>query len=215
MTKVFVSHSHKDNNIVTTFVNDLRDAGVSVWVDLQEISVGFFMDRINIGLRESDWFVIVITNNSLVSEPVKTEMSAGQGLVWAKKMRAVIPFIGSDYDTNLMEPLWQALHRYDSVKDGYSRAFKGLLGAIGHPIVEPLSLRVLKHDVKGIPEAEWKDVPLAQTTSMPVEDPMISQIEQAMHALHAPPAVPARPSAPDLDTEISQQLHRLFDADGH
>ncbi len=133
MPKKFVSHSHKDNQLVVPFVEDLRNAGLEVWVDLEQIDHDDFIKRMNQGLAVSDWVVLVQTPHSLPARSTAVEMEINAAL--AKKLRGalrdVIPFIMAPCDANEVPDIWQALHHYDAVRDGYARALTGLLRALG------------------------------------------------------------------------------------
>lgn len=131
--RVFISHSHKDNAFVTGFVEDLRKAGVSVWVDLSEIKHSDFLKMINEGLDQSDWCVLVLSPNSVPknSPYVEIEVNAAHAMVVNRQLKAVIPFIIAPYDARDVPPTWRTLHAYDMTAHGYEAALAGLLKAIG------------------------------------------------------------------------------------
>ena len=207
--KVFVSHSHKDNDIVVTFVKDLLSVGLDVWVDLVGISSGNFMDRINAALRESEWFVLMVTPHSLASDPVRMEVGAALNMAFSRELRAVIPFVGKPFDLITMEPLWRPLHRYDAVEHGYTSAFRGLLNALGKPAVTPLSIQTLGHDIQGIPLATPQDIQKFQS-----ENTLLRQVEAEALRPHPPAAPPAAApkASPSSDAEIRDQLNLLFES---
>jgi parallel beta-helix repeat protein len=129
---VFVSHSHKDDTFTNRLVSDLRGAGADVWVDTDEIRSDDFIAKINQGLTNRQWLVLVMTPDSLRSPWVEREVNAGLQLTSTGRMRAVIPVLALECDSAAIPPLWATLHRYDAVKD-YSSALEGLLLAIGLP----------------------------------------------------------------------------------
>ncbi|WP_338286520.1 toll/interleukin-1 receptor domain-containing protein [Luteolibacter sp. LG18] len=73
---VFLSHSSKDKPFVRQLAADLTNAGVTVWLDERRILVGdSIVEKIGQGLAESDFFLIVLSENSVVSEWVKRELN--------------------------------------------------------------------------------------------------------------------------------------------
>ena len=69
-------HSSKDKPFVRKLAADLVASGVKVWLDEQRILVGDSVpEKIAQGLAESDFFLIVVSNNSVASAWVKKELS--------------------------------------------------------------------------------------------------------------------------------------------
>jgi hypothetical protein len=72
----FLSHSSKDKSFVRHLAADLVAHGVKVWLDEQQILVGDSIpEKIAQGLAESDFFLIVVSRNSLESPWVKKELN--------------------------------------------------------------------------------------------------------------------------------------------
>jgi len=73
----FISHSAKDKPFVRKLAADLVASGVKVWLDEQRILVGDSIpEKIAQGLAESDFFLIVVSQNSVASSWVKKELSS-------------------------------------------------------------------------------------------------------------------------------------------
>lgn len=73
----FISHSTKDKPFVRKLAADLVANGVKVWLDEQRILVGDSVpEKIAQGLAESDFFLIVVSQNSAESAWVKKELSS-------------------------------------------------------------------------------------------------------------------------------------------
>ncbi len=73
----FISHSNKDKPFVRKLAADLVASGVKVWLDEQNILVGDSIpEKIAQGLAESDFFLIVISENSVNSAWVKRELNS-------------------------------------------------------------------------------------------------------------------------------------------
>ena len=128
--RVFVSHSHKNDDFTARFVTDLRAAGVEVWVDMVNMQHGDFITRISEALKVSEWLILVLTPEALASPAVQTEVHAAINRVWRKRMKGFIPFMALSCDTDEIPAMWDTFHRYDATSD-YKSALAGLLRALG------------------------------------------------------------------------------------
>ena len=73
--KIFISYCHKDKEIVYPLVNALQDAGMNVWIDTKDISVGDSILRsITEGLAEHDLGIMFLSKNYLTSRFSKFEL---------------------------------------------------------------------------------------------------------------------------------------------
>jgi hypothetical protein len=72
----FLSHSSKDKPFIRQLAADLTANGVSVWLDEQRIRVGDSIpEKVAQGLAGSDYFLIVMSQNSVESEWIKKELN--------------------------------------------------------------------------------------------------------------------------------------------
>ena len=73
----FISHSARDKPFVRRLAADLVAHGVKVWLDEQRLLVGDSIpEKIAQGLADSDFFLIVVSANSVESEWVRKELSS-------------------------------------------------------------------------------------------------------------------------------------------
>jgi hypothetical protein len=105
-----------------------------VWVDLTEIQHDDFLKRINEGLKDREWLVLVMTPAALVSPWVQLEVDAAHAQVIMRRMRGVIPVMAKPCQVEDIPPTWATLHRYDATRD-YRQALTSLSRALG--LVEP------------------------------------------------------------------------------
>ena len=140
--RVFVSHSHLDNDFTSRLVNDLRGVGVDVWLDIVEVNRGDFIERINEALSSRDWFILVLTPNSLRSKWVRLEVNSAINRVVQGLMHAVIPILAQPCRSEDIPATWAILHYYDATRS-YSTALAGLLRALG---VQTAEGSVQQHD---------------------------------------------------------------------
>jgi hypothetical protein len=73
----FISHSSKDKKFVRQLAADLVANGVNVWLDEQRIRVGDSIpEKVAQGVAESDFFLLVISENSVGSAWVQKELNS-------------------------------------------------------------------------------------------------------------------------------------------
>lgn len=75
--RVFIVHSSEDHDFVLPLAEKLKNDSIDVWIDDWKLKVGdSIVDKINKGLEESSFFIIVFSDNSLHSDWVKRELSS-------------------------------------------------------------------------------------------------------------------------------------------
>lgn len=73
--EVFLSHSGDDEEFVTSVASILRRHGISVWYSKTNIRGGQkWHDEIGVALNRCDWFVLILSPNSVNSKWVKREL---------------------------------------------------------------------------------------------------------------------------------------------
>lgn len=78
--KVFISYSHKDQDLATELVDRLKAAGLDSWFDKWEILPGDnWAEKTSQGLKESDAMVVLLTPNALESDAVQNNISYALG----------------------------------------------------------------------------------------------------------------------------------------
>src|SRR5215469_8340031 len=107
--KVFVSYSRKDREITQRLVSDLTKAGAEVWVDVDGIQSGNFMQAIDKALAACDWMVLVLSPNSLASDYVADETYVALHRVKQGSMKAVIPILVSECQPGSIPGTWDVL----------------------------------------------------------------------------------------------------------
>jgi len=74
-TKIFISYSHDDAEVVTRFVQQLSLSGFDLWIDEKDIKIGdYYTSRIFSGIYDSDVYMVFISKNSVESSWVKAEI---------------------------------------------------------------------------------------------------------------------------------------------
>ena len=79
--RVFISYSSKDKKFAMKLTRHLRQFGVDVWIDENEIFIGETLHHsLSKGLANCDYFILVVSKNSLGSRWVKIELQTAQKL---------------------------------------------------------------------------------------------------------------------------------------
>jgi hypothetical protein len=124
--EVFLSHSNKDRDFVDELANELRRHKVRVWYSQTNIRGGQkWHDEIGSALRRCDWFVIVLSPQSIDSDWVKSE------LLYAFRDNIlrdrVVPILYQDCDPEDLSwklPEFQIIDFRKSLTDGYRNLFR-------------------------------------------------------------------------------------------
>ncbi len=102
MPSAFLSHSSIDKPFVRALKTNLEAAGVSVWLDEDQIQPGqSLVDRINHGLASNDFVLLVISANFLASDWALWETNASITSAIKTKPHSVIPL--------LVENVWDSV----------------------------------------------------------------------------------------------------------
>lgn len=97
MTKVFISYSRKDITFIEQLAADLKLASVDAWYDLSGLEGGSRWSReIEKAIKDSEYVIVVLSPNSVVSEWVEEEI-----LLARKLKRKIIPLLYKPCDIPL------------------------------------------------------------------------------------------------------------------
>lgn len=78
--KVFISHTQKDTELARKVAAVLREAGLDVWFDANEILPGEnWAEKISEALKESEAMVVLLTPEALESNNVRREIDYALG----------------------------------------------------------------------------------------------------------------------------------------
>ena len=93
-TQVFISHSSKDKPFAWRLVRSLNSYQLPVWFDARELRPGDYLhDSIKDGIKGSDYFVLLLSKNSISSKWVKFELKEAIKTQKLGKDPKVIPVI--------------------------------------------------------------------------------------------------------------------------
>jgi CheY-like chemotaxis protein len=124
---VFISHSVKDKDLAARLANDLRAAGVEVWFDSDEINVGdSILEKIEQGAK-SDFMVIILSPDAVVSWMVKQELMMFLNEEKRRGYSLILPVLYKDCD---IPPLLEG-RRYADFRGDYESGLAELLRSLG------------------------------------------------------------------------------------
>jgi len=97
MTKVFISHSHQDKKFVSQLSIELRKDGIQVWTNEKELAVGEnIAEKITSAINKTDYFIVVLSKNSINSTWVNFELSATRLNEISKQQNIILPVLIED-----------------------------------------------------------------------------------------------------------------------
>ncbi len=128
--KIFICHSSVNKSFVRRLVARLKKEGVEAWFDELEIRVGeSIYQKINEGLKQSDFFAIVLSKASMKSKWVQEELSSASTMEkYLMKGIFVLPLLLEECE---VPPLLLG-RRYANFKEDSESAYRELVDAIYH-----------------------------------------------------------------------------------
>jgi hypothetical protein len=123
----FISHSTTDKPFVRRLAADLVAHDVKVWLDEQQMMVGDSIpEKIAQGLAESDFFLLVVSQNSVDSQWVKKELNSALVHEIERRKVTVLP-IRID-DAKVPDSIIDKI--YADFRGSYEDGFQKLLNSI-------------------------------------------------------------------------------------
>lgn len=129
--KVFLSHSHLDKPFVEKLRQDLEKLGIDTWYDQKDMVIGDIVsESISEGIKESSFFLIVVSPNSVRSNWVKNELDEAYEALITGGKRILPVLIGNLADSEIPQRLKK--HKYADFRDEhkYHQIFEELYNAI-------------------------------------------------------------------------------------
>jgi hypothetical protein len=101
--KIFISYNHKDHDQATNVLHHLQQLSpeYEIWFDRHNIALGEHLsDKIVDGLKGSDYYLVLLSENSSKSDWVKREISLAFELSKSKQL-ALVPMLIDDTEVPL------------------------------------------------------------------------------------------------------------------
>ena len=144
MTQVFISYSRKDIAFARRLAGDLEQAGFDVWWDISDLKGGDDWVRfIPAAIESSQYFVVLLSPNSIQSEWVEKEYS------YAIRLRKkIVPAMIKQCDVPFS---LHTINYVDFINEDYATAVNNLLVAIGGAPQPDISMSRTEKLLKKLP----------------------------------------------------------------
>jgi transcription elongation factor Elf1 len=167
--KVFICHSSQDKAFVRNLITRLEKDGIETWFDEIEIKIGDSIhQKINEGLKRTDFVAVVLSKSSVTSRWVKEEVSSASSMEkMAESGIFVLPIL---LETCEVPPLLLD-RRYANFRDDPDSAYSELVDAIYHhfsarhpevavdQLAPPMVDETFTHDAQDHPEKLYEIPP--------------------------------------------------------
>jgi hypothetical protein len=124
--EVFLSHSSNNGVIANEIAETLRNHGIHVWYSPTNIlTAQQWIDEIGNALRRCDWFMVLLTQDSIVSRWVKRELN--YALNHSQYDDHIIPVKIEDCDYEQLSwtlELFQMVDMIRSKEDGFAKILR-------------------------------------------------------------------------------------------
>ena len=127
--KMFLCHSRHDKSFADRLANDIQESEIHLWYDKWNIKVGdSIVDKIDKGIKKSEYLGIVISSSSLKSGWVKKELNSAIMEELEKKKVVVLPI--------LIEDVWDVVpsflreKKYADFRTSYGEGLEELMDKI-------------------------------------------------------------------------------------
>src|SRR5271165_6171691 len=128
--RIFVSHSHQDNEFSRHLVEALRARGLDVWYDESDLSGGSTMDVvIESELRSRDAYIVVMSPSAVNSRWVRGEWNEALERHDNQQLKYFIPVIAAPCDIPLR---LKTMFYIDFTTAQFGRAVQALLKGLGY-----------------------------------------------------------------------------------
>jgi hypothetical protein len=180
--KAFVSHGTQDHAFVDRFATDLRAKGVDAWFSKWEIKPGdSIRQKIEEGLEECEYFIIVLSKNSINRPWVQRELDAATVRHIGGKVRKIIPI--KIEDCGDLPPTLASLCWEDFSNQPYGAALKRVLDSIfGVDVRPPLGApSIIASAERTQPKHEFK-ITSIPTTKFPIYDRALGEFAKQLRS---------------------------------
>ena len=163
MPSIFLSHSSVDKPFVEKLAKDLTHMGVDAWFDKWEIKVGESITwKIEDGIRENEYFGIVLSPEALQSEWVKSEISAG----WIKQMQTKKILVLPIYYRQCSIPYFLADRNFADFRQDYQKGLEQLASVFNISNIDIISIDNWRVFTKKKNNNAWKEFREAEYSNL-------------------------------------------------
>lgn len=127
MTKVFISFSYRDKKFVEKLSHQLQSDKIKVWTNEKEFVAGDnIAEKITDAISKTDYFIVVLSKNSVNSSWVNFELSATRLNEISKQQNIILPVLIDDCEIPFsLRDRFYSDFRF-SFDDGYAKLIAAL-----------------------------------------------------------------------------------------
>ncbi|MEM6723725.1 MAG: TIR domain-containing protein [Bacteroidota bacterium] len=159
---VFISHNHRDKSFTNRLNDDLQKKGIKTWYDSEALNIGDSLTAEVIkGIKDSKYFLIVLSENSISSKWVKKELDARLDLEQYSKKTILPVLLGSIEKKEIFEEIRKLEPLYANFQDlnNYNSEFNRIKNTIRPPIISEFDNEQIRQMIsKGKTEAAIKEL---------------------------------------------------------
>lgn len=182
-SRIFISHSHADNNFARKLADALRAAGADVWYDEHNLTSGDFLNNISRELRDRSVVVLVLSESALASNWVNIELNAALAQQMREPGRVMVPIVAEPLAPESLPPLLASFKRIAAPGDQpYSpeEAARQLLDTLGlKPLASTAS--TIAEDAEMDEEDRSWQIAMASTATLMLDYLLDQAKEQIEH----------------------------------
>lgn len=131
--EVFISHSHKDKEVVRKIADDLRRQGVTIWLDEDLVAPGEpWAEKLSHAVTQCDAVIVVMSRNTGASQWQTSEIAFAIAAQKRDESKRVIPIL---IDKGVEIPFFLRTLLYCDLSDekAYKQNFQQLIKALQKP----------------------------------------------------------------------------------
>ena len=134
---IFISHSHRDKAIVYKIAEDLKQYGMTIWLDEELITPGDnWLEKINKAMVNSDAILIVVSQNISSSKWQTSEIAFAVSAQRQYRTKKIIPIL-VDRDAEIPFFIKDLLYCNFTSDNAYKHNFNKLIKALQEPVSTP------------------------------------------------------------------------------
>ncbi|MGB6068187.1 MAG: toll/interleukin-1 receptor domain-containing protein [Desulfomonilaceae bacterium] len=141
--RVFISYSHEDKRIVRRLTDDLRQHGLTVWLDTELVLPGEnWNEKLALAVQQADAVIVVMSRNTTVSQWQRSEIAYVLAAQKRDESKRLIPVL---VDKEADPPFFLKTRVYCDLsdEDAYRKNFPLLIRSLREPATPELDRQEL------------------------------------------------------------------------
>jgi tetratricopeptide (TPR) repeat protein len=121
--RIFISHSHEDNQFCDALVRALRESGADVWYDEHNLGAGRLLETITRELDARSVFIVILSKPAFASNFVRLEVEGALNLLNEEPHRVILPVVAQPIEKTDFRGVWLLLAGFKRVEAPGYRPF--------------------------------------------------------------------------------------------